>query len=130
LEHQQLLALEAYTLAGYDLMNDIAIPGLNNPMSDNDWMNAGVSIESIYARGGLASHAPYYEFIREMNLKNTYQNYEPNYLSALMKAHPDVLQAAKNKVYEEAIAYYGNDYAGYLEWLKIQKEAIGMLKDT
>jgi hypothetical protein len=33
LQYEYSLALKAYTLAGYDLVNDIAIPGINNPMT-------------------------------------------------------------------------------------------------
>lgn len=122
-EYYNLLANDAYIQSGYDLQ-EIAFLGINNPMKDSDWLAADVPIEYIYSKGGLASHAPYYFFVREMNLELTYNNFEPNYLNAMMNAHPLELQAAKDMYYQELINAMGSPEA-ILEWMKITKELVG-----
>jgi hypothetical protein len=65
-----------------------------------------------------------------MGLEGVYQNYEPNYMAALMAAHPVQLDDAKKNYLLIVMTVFGDDYSGYIEWLKIHKEPLGPMKDT
>jgi len=124
LERENMKAYEAYSLAGHDLKL-IAFQGLNNPMTDKDWLAADVDINLIYSRAGTSSHAPYQLFLEEMRLDPTnYNNYEANYLAAMMDAHPMDLDLAQEQYYDIVMTNFGNSEDALL-WLQMSRELLG-----
>jgi hypothetical protein len=119
-------SLYAYEMNGIDLMQ-IAMDDRNNPMTDTLWRAAeGVPIEYLFSKGNLQSHGPYYFFLVEAKKDLTYSNLEPNYLAAMMKTHPQQVNAAKEAYYRAVLQYNGDDPVAALEYLLITKELAGM----
>jgi len=73
-----------------------------------------------------ASHPEYVIFLREVGIDHwNRMNFEPNYLRALMDAHPEFLDRAKDKYLTDLLGLYGNDPKEALAWMQWKKETGG-----
>ena len=110
------LAYDAYSRSGYDL-EMIAKLGINNPMTVYDFADADVPIEWIEMTSPGRRTPGQIFFIQSMRLDtDSVTNYEPNYLHAMMEAHPIELQLAKQNYYDALINVAGDEKAAYELW--------------
>ena len=81
----------------------------------------------LQARGRMAvGHAEYTYFLREQRIDSqNWMNFEPNYLDAMMGAHPNALQDAKDKYLDDILETHENDAREALRWMLTQFEAVG-----
>jgi hypothetical protein len=117
-------AEQAYEQAGYNLLQ-IAARNQDNPMTDDDWLNAGVPIEYIYNKG-VGAKAPGHQFFlnyMDRDIKNP-SNYEANYLNALMTTHDYELYKAKNLYYQQLLFENGS-LQGAWEFLQMTIDIAG-----
>ncbi|MGB8984207.1 MAG: hypothetical protein WCC12_20240 [Anaerolineales bacterium] len=117
----------AYGINGWDLAL-IAELQMNNPMDDEAWVDGGVDNDYIIQRGGAGSQNPVYVyFLRELKLDtNNYNNYEANYLDAMMRENNQELDKAKADFYNDLIGFHNGDRLAAYEWILMTKEAIGL----
>ena len=115
------LAYQAYGIYGYDLELDIAALGVENPLTVQDFANAGVPIEWVELMSPSRRTPGQEFFINAMRLDSArVTNYEPNYLSATMESQPRKLELAKELYYTALMDQYGDPMAAYesLLWSK------------
>ena len=111
----------------YDInLEDIAINGSTNPLIADqiyEFLTTGAAVESVLM--DRTTHEPYVLFLKELSdkldnheLLSDPMQFEPNYLEALMVAHPDSLSAAMNAYdrnhAEEVIRNQASDILDYL----------------
>ena len=99
----------AYDAYGIDL-KEIAASGATNPLTADqiyEFLTAGATVEGLLM--DRSAHKPYLLFLQKLgekldkNLLADPMQFEPNYIEALMVAHPDSLAAAKDAYREDFV---------------------------
>lgn len=127
-----------YQRAGIDLQ-DLAASGRANELTEEILLEHSTDIyvdpegtemdllNWLQARGRMAvGHIEYTYFLKGVNIDSqNWMNFEPNYLDAMMRAHPSDLRDAKDAYMADIQEVHGHDAREALRWMQTRVEAVG-----